>query len=107
MPYRKGIIMTSHEMTESIVKKLTPAHLQVLEVCHDFAKTGDGAFCGEWIMHTCQEKGIPFHQGWLAKLVNVGLLLKEDSSRRGHRRYYRIKDAELVRDVMAFAGAVR
>jgi hypothetical protein len=95
--------MTSHEMAESIGKKLTPAHLQVLDVCLEFAKTGNGAFCGEWIMHTCQQKGIPFHQGWLTKMVNVSLLLKEDSSRRGHRRYYRIKDAELVRNVLGLA----
>jgi hypothetical protein len=95
--------MTSHEIAVSIVKKLTPAHLQVLEVCQEFAKTGDGAFCGEWIMHSCQQKGISFHQGWLTKMANVGLLLKDDSSRRGHRRYYQIKDAELVRNVLGLA----
>jgi hypothetical protein len=95
--------MTSHEIAASIVKKLTPAHLQLLKVCHEFAKTSDGAFCGEWIMHTCQEKGLPFHQGWLTKMANLGLLLREDSSRRGHRRYYRLKEAELVRDVLGLA----
>jgi hypothetical protein len=93
--------MTTREMAESILKKLTPAPLQVLEVCHEYPRSGDGAFCGEWNMHSCEQKGIPFHQGWLTKLANVGLLVKDDASRRGHRRYYRVKDAELARDVLA------
>ncbi len=99
--------MTCRELAESIAAKLTPAHLRLLEVCHGYPKAEDGTFCGEWIMHACEQQGVPFHQGWLTKLANVGLLAKDDSSRRGHRRYYRLKDAELVRDVLGLAGAVQ
>jgi hypothetical protein len=58
-------------------------------------------------MSACQQQRVPFHQGWLTKLANVGLFAKYDSSRRGHRRYYRLKDADLVRDVLGLAGAVQ
>jgi hypothetical protein len=99
--------MTRRELAESIAAKLTSAHLRLLEVCYGYPKGESGIFCGEWIMSACEQQGVPFHQGWLTKLANVGLLVKDDSSRRGHRRYYRLKDAELVRDVLALAGAVR
>jgi hypothetical protein len=97
--------MTLREMAESIVGKLTPAHLQLLEVCYDYPKCGDEAFCGEWIMHACQEQGVAFHQAWLTKLANVGLLVKEDRSRRGHRRYYHVGNAELVKEVLTLQPA--
>ena len=99
--------MTHRELAEPIAAKLTPAHLRLLEVCYGYPKGESGTFCGEWIMHACERQGVPFHQGWLTKLANVGLLEKDDSSRRGHRRYYRLKDTELVRDVLALAGAVQ
>jgi hypothetical protein len=92
--------MTLHEIAESIIRKLTPAHLQLLEVCFNYPKGESGGFCGEWIMHACERQGVPFHQGWLTKLANVGLLMKDDSSRAGRRRYYHIESAELVRDVL-------
>jgi len=99
--------MTRREQAESIATKLTPAHLRLLEVCYGYPRGESGTFCGEWIMNACEQQGVPFHQGWLTKLANVGLLAKDDSSRRGHRRYYRLKDADLVRDVLTLAGAVR
>jgi hypothetical protein len=99
--------MTRRELAESIAAKLTPAHLRLLEVCYGYPKGESGTFCGEWIMSACQQQGVAFHQGWLTKLANLGLLVKDDSSRRGHRRYYRIEDAGLVSDVLALAGAVR
>lgn len=99
--------MTRRELAESLAGRLTQAHLRLLEVCSRYPRGEDGTFCGEWIMDACARQGVPFHQGWLTKLANVGLLVKVDSSRRGHRRYYRVKDAELVMDVLALAGAVQ
>lgn len=99
--------MTRRELAESIAAKLNPAHLRLLEVCYGYPRGEGGIFCGEWIMSACDQQGVPFHQGWLTKLANVGLLVKDDSSRCGHRRYYRLNDAELVRDVLNLAGAVR
>jgi hypothetical protein len=84
-----------------------PAHLRLLEVCYGYPKEESGTFCGEWITNACKQQAVPFHQGWLTKLANVGLLVKDDSSRRGHRRYYRIGNAELVREVLGLAGAVQ
>jgi hypothetical protein len=83
-----------------ISNRLSPAHLQVLGVCIEYPKSGDGAFCGEWIMHACEKQGVPFHQAWLTKLANVGLLEKEDTSRGGHRRYYKLKNVELAQAVL-------
>jgi hypothetical protein len=92
---------------QGILENLTPSHLRVLEVCLKYPKGESGSFCGEWVMHACQDQGIPFHQAWLTKLANVGLLVKEDTSRRGHRRYYHLGDGELVKEVLFLAGAVQ
>jgi hypothetical protein len=83
-----------------ILERLTLDHLCLLEVCLNYPKGEFGGFCGEWIMQACQQQGVPFHQAWLTKLANVGLLVKEDTSRRGHRRYYRLADAGLVQQVL-------
>src|SRR5262245_36183225 len=96
--------MTRRELAESIADRLTHAHLRLLEVCSGYPRDEAGTFCGEWIMHACEQQGVPFHQGWLTKLANVGLLVKVDSSRRGHRRYYRVMDDEFVRYVLARAS---
>jgi hypothetical protein len=83
-----------------ILEKLNADHLRLLEVCMNYPKGESGSFCGEWIMHACQRQGVPFHQAWLTKLTNVGLLVKEDTSRAGHRRYYHLADVGLVRRVL-------
>ena len=90
-----------------ILEKLTADHLRLLEVCLNYPKGESGSFCGEWIMHACLDQAIPFHQAWLTKLANVGLLVKEDTSRGGHRRYYHLEDRELVRQVLDEAGIAK
>lgn len=79
-----------------LIERLTPDHLRLLEVCLHYPKGESGSFCGEWIMQACQQQGVRFHQAWLTKLANVGLLVREDTSRRGHRRYYHLGDVGLV-----------
>lgn len=91
---------------QRILVEMTPAHLRLLEVCLNYPKGESGSFCGEWIMHACQDQGIPFHQAWLTKLANVGLLVKEDTSRGGHRRYYHLGDGELAKEVLSLAGGL-
>jgi hypothetical protein len=71
----------------------------------EYPKDGYDTFCGEWIKNQCDQQGIAFHQGWLRKLANLGLLERLDSSRGGSRRYYRIKDTSLVREVLALQPA--
>src|SRR5690242_7151825 len=83
-----------------ILGNLTADHLRLLEVCFQYPKGESGSFCGEWIMHACQKQHIPFHQAWLTKLANVGLLVKEDTSRGGRRRYYRLGEVGLVQQVL-------
>jgi hypothetical protein len=83
-----------------ILESLTDDHLRLLEVCLNYPKGESGSFCGEWIMHACEQQGVAFHQAWLRKLANVGLLVKEDTSRRGHRRYYHLADVGLVQQVL-------
>jgi hypothetical protein len=89
-----------------ILESLTDDHLRLLEVCLNYPKGESSSFCGEWIMHACEQQGVPFHQAWLRKLANVGLLAKEDTSRGGHRRYYHLGDVALVRQVLHRAGRV-
>ena len=83
-----------------ILERLTHDHLRLLEVCLNYPKGEYRSFCGEWIMQACQQQGVPFHQAWLTKLANVGVLVKEDTSRGGHRRYYHLADVGLVQQVL-------
>lgn len=84
---------------------LEECHLRVLRVCMDYPTGEHGTFCGEWIMRRCEQHGVPFHQGWLRKLANVGLLERDDSSRGGNRRYYRLKDKQLLQQFLALQPA--
>ena len=97
--------MHSDQRVDEILAQLEDVHLRLLRVCLDYPKDGHGTFCGEWIRHRCGQQGIPFHQGWLRKLANLGLLERHDLSRGGSRRYYRIKDATLVQEVLALQPA--
>lgn len=97
--------MTLRATAEAVGRKLTAAHFQLLEVCSEFAKSSDGLLCGKWIKDACDRQGIFFHQGWLARLANVGLLTRDDSSRGGHRRYYRLTNPEIAQAVMDLAGS--
>lgn len=62
--------------------------LRLLEVCRNCTQNGE--FCGAWIKIDCDQKGIPFHQAQLGKLVRAGYLEKLELSRAGKRRYYRL-----------------
>jgi hypothetical protein len=48
--------------------------------------------------------GLAIHQRWLTKLANEGLLAKDDLTRGGSRRYYRIANVDLARRVLLLAG---
>jgi hypothetical protein len=93
--------MHSNAQVDEILAQLEDAQLRLLRVCLEFPKDGYDTFCGEWIRNQCERQGIAFHQGWLRRLANLDLLERLDSSRGGSRRYYRIKDAALIREVLA------
>jgi hypothetical protein len=100
-----GRAMKSNTRVDHILGQLEHDHLRLLRVCRDYPKDGNGTFCGRWIKSHCEHEGVPFHQGWLRKLANLDLLEREDSSRGGNRRYYRIKDAALIQEVLGMQPA--
>src|SRR2546429_2571 len=90
---------------------LNDAELQrVLVACFDYCSTETCAptqpiICYKWVAR-CYEARFAgtFHQSRLAELERLGVLAKDgDTSRGGHRRYYRILDraglAELLKSL--------
>ena len=52
------------------------------------------AICYSWVARCYQNKfGGTFHQSRLQHLARLGFLTKDDTSRGGNRRYYRINDS--------------
>jgi len=98
--------MFHQALPETVAARLDETHLSLLRVCMEFAhKDNIGSFAGEWIKNECERQGVASHQAWLSKLVNEGLLAKNDLTRGGKRRYYRIADTELARRVLSLTGA--
>ena len=94
--------MNSVNQAEDLAQRLNDEHLLLLQACLDLPIKDDrGTFAGEWLKDYCERKGIPFHQGWLTKLSNEGLLTKDDLTRGGKRRYYRIADEDLAQEVLS------
>jgi hypothetical protein len=51
------------------------------------------AVCYSWVVRCFEDRfGGTFHQSRLQHLARLGLLTKDDTSRGGNRRYYRIND---------------
>ena len=76
---------------------------QVLWACQVFWLTepvpvGERTVCFSWVEPKYMERfGKTFHQSVLGKLADLGYLERDDDSRGGHRRYYRLKDPQLAR----------
>ncbi len=71
---------------------------KVLWACHDYWKReslpmAERAICFAWVVkpHRSRFK-TGFHQSALARLARLGFLQKDDSSRGGNRRYYKLSD---------------
>jgi hypothetical protein len=78
---------------------LTDPELQrVLWACLTYWNTernplNERAVCYSWVVRCYQDRfGGTFHQSRLQHLARLGLLTKDDTSRGGNRRYYRIND---------------
>jgi hypothetical protein len=52
------------------------------------------AVCYSWVVRCFEDRfGGTFHPSKLQHLARLGFLVKDDTSRGGNRRYYRISDA--------------
>jgi hypothetical protein len=59
------------------------------------------AVCYSWVVRYYQNKfGGTFHQSRLQQLARLGLLAKDDTSRGGGRRYYRIDEPARVAELL-------
>ena len=57
--------------------------------------------CYTWVVRVYEERfGVQFHQSSLRRLAKLGLLKQGDTSRSGHRRYYRIVAPDQVDDLL-------
>ena|SRR5579872_2393465 len=87
---------------QQLSERLSDKHVNLLRACLDLpVKDERGTFAGEWLKEHCERRGIPFHQGWLTTLSNAGLLAKDDLTRGGKRRYYRVADEVMAREVIS------
>jgi hypothetical protein len=80
-----------------IDETLTDAELQrVLWACLDYWSSeeiplDERVICYSWVVRRYKTRfGLTFHPSRLQRLTRSGLLMKDDTSRGGNRRYYRI-----------------
>jgi hypothetical protein len=75
-----------------------PELQRVLWACLTYWNTepnpvNERAVCYSWVVRCFKARfGTAFHQARLQRLARLGLLTKDESSRGGNRRYYRIND---------------
>ncbi len=75
-----------------------PELQRVLWACLDYwnneqTPVNERAVCYSWVARCYTNRfGGRFHQSRLQHLARLGLLTKDDTSRGGNRRYYRISD---------------
>ena len=58
--------------------------------------------CFSWVEGSYRQRfGRTFHQSMLANLAKLGFLVPDDTSRGGNRRYYRLSDPQMIRELVA------
>lgn len=67
-----------------------PAWMPPVRECYEFSVRIGNHFAGSWIIQRVEAGWFPN----LKPLVTRGILEKGDSSRGGHRRYYKLVDPE-------------
>ncbi|HXG08677.1 MAG TPA: hypothetical protein VNK04_02715 [Gemmataceae bacterium] len=79
-----------------------PELQRVLLACYEYWKTEplppeQRVICFKWVSGKYREMfNREFHPAKLSQLAKLGFLKKDDTSRGGHRRYYKIVDPALV-----------
>ena len=82
---------------------LNPVEVRrILWACYDYWKQielpeAQRAICYSWVIDRYRSKfGGTFHQSALGELAKLGYLTKDDSTRAGSRRYYRLTNPAAV-----------
>ncbi len=58
--------------------------------------------CFSWVEVSYRQRfGGTFHQSMLATLAKFGFLVPDDMSGGGNRRYYRLRDPQMIRELVA------
>lgn len=57
--------------------------------------------CYSWVVSYENKFGLVFHQSRLQHLVHLGFLTKDDTSRGGARRYYRLADPSHLAELLS------
>lgn len=92
-------------MTVNEIEK-APELQQVLWACYKYWQSeslppDERAICYSWVVRLYQDRfGVRFHQYKLRRLTELGFLKEDDTSRGGHRRYYKILDPNRVADLL-------
>ena len=91
--------------------RLNSADRAALWACHMYSLTErhlpeqERVVCLSWVNRICRrELGHSLHNSQLQRLARLGLLAKDDTSRQGRRRYYRLTEEgihEAASDVQA------
>lgn len=74
-----------------------PDLLQLVQAClevHDAQLPYGGEFAGSWVL---ERAGVRWLPGGLRRLAQFSVLERVETSRRGHRAYYRLRDPYGVR----------
>lgn len=79
---------------------------QILWACYEYWQAEslpphERIICYNWVLRPYEDRfGTKFHQSGLRRLTKLRFLKKDDTSRGGHRRYYKIVDPNRVRDLL-------
>ena len=79
---------------------------QILWACYEYWQAEslpahERIICYNWVLGLYEDRfGTKFHQSGLRRLTKLRFLKKDDTSRGGHRRYYKIVDPNRVRDLL-------
>ena len=85
---------------------IDPESQRVLWACLTYWSTEPNPFderavCYSWVARCYKDRfGGTFHQSRLQHLARLGLLTKDETSRGGNRRYYRISNPERLGELL-------